>query len=111
VATAGGLIKMSSTVIQDMLFVRNEPFTRFIFGDAGVFCTVNGFEWFPLLNTIAFPGRPESGFFDPVSDPANRALYVTVNGRGVLKLAPIPVPEIEPPPLIDLMEFAAILDA
>jgi hypothetical protein len=109
--TAGGLISISASVIQDMLFVRNEPFTRFVFGDAGVFCTTNGFEWFPLLNTIAFPGRPESGFFDPVSDPANRALYVTFNGRSVVRLSPIPGPEIEPPSVIDLLEFAAIMEA
>jgi hypothetical protein len=109
--TAGGLISISASVIQDILFVRNEPFTRFVFGDAGVFCTTNGFEWFPLLNSIAFPGRPESGFFDPVSDPANRSLYVSTNGRSVLRLSPIPGPEIEPASVIDLMEFAAIVEA
>ena len=109
--TAGGLISISASVIQDILFVRNEPFTRFVFGDAGVFCTTNGFEWFPLLNSIAFPGRPESGFFDPVSDPANRSLYVSTNGRSVLAPEPNPRPEIEPPSVIDLMEFAAIVEA
>ena len=109
--TAGGLISISSTVIQDILFVRNEPFTRFVFGDAGVFCTTNGFEWFPLLNTIAFPGRAETGFFDPVSDPANRSLYVSLSGRSIVRLSPVPPPEINPPSVIDLLEFAAIVEA
>ena len=66
-------------------------------------------EW--LLNSIAFPGRPESGFFDPVSDPANRSLYVSLAGRSIVRLSPIPPPEINPPSVIDLLEFAAIVEA
>lgn len=28
-----------------------------------------GITWFPVLNSFAVPGRPESGLFDPLSDP------------------------------------------
>ena len=111
--TAGGKIRSPSrSVILDMLFSRGESRTRFAFGDAGVFCTVNGFDWFPVLDAIAIPGRPESGFFDPLSDPTDRALYVTLEGRSVLRVGGIPgPPPFEPPPVYDLLEFAAILEA
>ncbi|MDQ2824361.1 MAG: hypothetical protein M3R29_02830 [Verrucomicrobiota bacterium] len=107
--TAGGKLSVSSkTLLTDMLFMRGERNTRFAFGNAGVFCTVNGFEWETVLNSIALPGRPESGFFDPLSDPWDRALYVTLEGRSVLRLSPIPSPDIFQPSSIDLFEFAAI---
>jgi len=93
-----------------MVFVRSEPFTRFAVGDAGVFCTVNGFDWFPLLNTIAMPGQAESGFFDPVSDPAARSFYVTVAGRSILRLGPVPAPAPVTGSNLDLMLFAAIVE-
>jgi hypothetical protein len=31
----------------------------------------HGFDWFTVLDAIALPGRPESGFFDPLSDPTD----------------------------------------
>jgi hypothetical protein len=102
----------SPTVISDMLFLRGEERTRFVFGDAGVFCTLDGFNWITLLDAIAIPGRPESGFFDPISDPNDRALYVELEGRSVLRLGGIPgPPPFQPPPEFDLLEFAAILEA
>jgi hypothetical protein len=55
--------------------------------------------------------RPESGFFDPLSNPADRALYVTVEGKSVLRVGGIPAPPpLDEPPVYDLMEFAAILE-
>jgi hypothetical protein len=112
-ATAGGKIRSPSrSVIVDMLFSRGESRTRFAFGDAGVLCTVNGFDWSTVLDAIAIPGRPESGFFDPLSDPTDRALYVVVEGRSVLRVGGIPAPPpFQSPPTYDLMEFAAILEA
>jgi hypothetical protein len=110
--TSGGKLLISSpSVLTDMLFVRDERFTRFAFGDAGVFCTTNGLQWFTLLNSIALPGQPQSGFFDPVSNPSDRALYVSVEGRGVLRLGGIPLPEPFDPQVYGLLEFAAILEA
>jgi hypothetical protein len=113
VATAGGKLKISASLIQDMLFMRGERQTRFALGTAGVFWTPNfGVEWFSLLNSIALPGRPESAFFDPISDPFDRALYVACEGRGLLRIGGIPeLHPFEPPQPLDLMLFAAILEA
>jgi hypothetical protein len=59
---------------------------RFAFGTAGVFWTENfGVEWFPILKSIALPGRPESGFFDPLWNQSDRALYVDCEGRSILR--------------------------
>lgn len=79
-------------------------------GTAGVFCTMDfGIFWFPVLNSIALPGRPESGFFDPLSDQTDRAFYVECEGRSILRIGGIPeLPPFEPPPTFDLMEFAAL---
>jgi hypothetical protein len=108
-ATAGGRLSMSVSILRDMLFVRGEPFTRFAFGNAGVVGTTDGFQWRTLLSSLALPGRPEGGFFDPVSDPSDRALYVACEGRGVLRVSPIPAPAVNPPPTFGFLEFAAIL--
>jgi hypothetical protein len=108
--TANGKIKSNTrSVISDMIFSRGEQSTRFAFGDAGVFVTVNGFDWFTLLDAVAIPGRPESGFFDPLSDPFDRAVFVELEGRSILRIGGIPgPPPFQPPPVFDLLEFAAI---
>jgi hypothetical protein len=75
--TAGGKLSISASLMQDMLFLSGERQTRFVFGTAGVVCTIDfGITWFPVSTSIALPGRPESGFFDPLSDQTVRALYV-----------------------------------
>jgi hypothetical protein len=108
--TAGGRLTLNpNTALLDMLFARSEPFTRFVFGHAGVACTVNGTDWRPLLSSLALPGRPESGFFDAFSDPFDRKLYVTLAGRSVLRLDPIPAPRLHPPPVFGMLELAAVL--
>ncbi len=111
VATAGGQLSIGKSLLQDMLFMRGERATRFAFGTAGVFWSADfGVQWFMLLNSFALPGRPESGFFDPLTDPTDRALYVECEGRGVLRIGGVPEqPPFQPPPPFDLMEFAAIL--
>ena len=77
-------------VIKDMVFVREEPGTRFAVGTAGVFYTLKGNNWFRYLSTSAFPSRPVSAYFDPISDSCDRALYVALDGRGIIRLDPIP---------------------
>jgi hypothetical protein len=107
--TAGGKLTISASLLQDMLFLRSERQTRFAFGTAGVFWTEDfGLEWFPVLNSIALPGRPQSGFFDPLSDPSDRALYVDCEGRSILRIGGIPAPLGSQSGTLDLMEFAAL---
>jgi len=109
--TAGSKLRISVSVMQDMLFFRGERQTRFSFGTAGVCCTMDfGATWFSVLSSIALPGRPESGFFDPLSDPTDRALYVECEGRSILRVGGLPqLPPFQPPPPpFDLMEFAAL---
>ncbi len=84
--------KWSLLIIRDMIFDRVERTVRFAVGDAGVFYTTNGAVWKRLLSTAALPGHPVAAYFDRISNPSNRALYVAVNGRGILKLSPIPAP-------------------
>jgi hypothetical protein len=109
--TGGGKLLISASLMQDMQFFRGERQTRFVMGTAGVFCTMDfGISWFPVLNSIALPGRPESGFFDPLSDQTDRALYVECEGRSILRIGGLPeLPPFQPPPPpIDLMELAAL---
>lgn len=80
-----------NAVIMDMIFVRGES-TRFAIGNAGVFVSLDGSHWDRLLSTKALPGRPAAAYFDPISDPSDRALYVGMNGRGILRISPIPTP-------------------
>jgi photosystem II stability/assembly factor-like uncharacterized protein len=80
-----------NAVIMGMIFVRGES-TRFVIGNAGVFVSTDGRHWDRLLSTRALPGRPAAAYFDPISDPSDRALYVGLNGRGILRISPIPSP-------------------
>lgn len=86
-----GPIAGQGFVIRDMVFDPLERGTRFAIGNAGVFFTLDGEHWMRLLSSTAMPGYPVSAFFDRISDPANRALYVAVSGRSILKLSPIPI--------------------
>lgn len=108
-ATAGGRLSLTPSILRDMVFVRGEPFTRFALGNAGVVCTTDGFQWRTVLSSFALPGRPEAAFFDPVSDPADRALYVACEGRGVLRVSPIGAPAVNPPPTFGFLELAAVV--
>jgi photosystem II stability/assembly factor-like uncharacterized protein len=110
--TAGQRMTLNpSTAMNDMLFVRSDPFTAFVFGHAGVSYTYSGADWRPLLSAIAQPGCPEFGFFDGITDPNARALYVSFTGRSVQRLDPIlPRPQ-ETPQSFTLMELAAMLES
>jgi hypothetical protein len=107
--TLDAKLAISASLLQNMLFMRGERQTRFAFGTAGVFWTEDfGVEWVPVVNSIAFPGRPEAGFFDALSDASDRALYVECEGRSVLRVGGIPGPPVFQPGDLDLMEFAAL---
>jgi hypothetical protein len=56
-------------------------------GQAGAFFTEDGIHWTRLLDTAALPGLPTNCYFDSVSDPAHRALYVGFAGRSLVKIA------------------------
>lgn len=73
-------------LLTDMKFDPNNPLVRFATGEGGVFYTVDGTNWTRLLHTGAFPGRPTNCFYDPLTDPANPALYVGFAGRGIAKI-------------------------
>lgn len=109
VMTADGLLSPTLSVLRDMVFVRDEPSTCFALGNVGVAMTTDGILWRIILSSAALPGRPESAFFDPVSDRSDRALYVACEGRGVLRMSPIPVAERRIPPSLGPFELAAIL--
>jgi hypothetical protein len=108
--TGNGKLRISASLLQDMQFSRGERQTRFAMGTAGVICTMDfGIYWFPVLNSIALPGRPESAFFDPLSDQTDRALYVECEGRSILRVGGLPeLPPFQPGQPLDLMEFAAL---
>ena len=108
--TGAGKLTISASLLQDMVFSPGERQTVFAMGTAGVACTDNfGVTWFPVLNSVARPGRPESGFFDPLSNQSDRAVYVECEGRGVLRVGGLPaLPPFQPQQPIDLMTFAAL---
>jgi hypothetical protein len=108
--TGNGKLTISGSLLQDMQFSRGERQTRFAMGTAGVICTMDfGIYWFSVLNSIALPGRPESAFFDPLSDQTDRALYVECEGRSILRVGGLPqLPPFQPGQPLDLMEFAAL---
>jgi hypothetical protein len=101
-----------ATALMDMVFVRSDPLRVFVFGHAGVSYTVDGVEWRLLLSALAMPGCPEFGFFDGLSDPNHRALYVSLKGRGILRIDPIlpRLPSTDSPPF-SLMELAGMIES
>ena len=108
--TGGGKLDLTAGgAVRDMLFLRTERFTRFAFGSAGVMYTMDGVVWQAVINSIAMGGCPESGFFDGITDPLNRTLYVEFEGRSVLRISGLPPPPPPTPPDPLLLEFAAIL--
>jgi len=102
-------------VIKDMIFDRLERKMRFAVGNAGVFFTLDGEHWKRLLSTTALPGHPVAAYFDRISDPFNRALYVAMNGRGILRLSPIKgeqadLEPISPPISLPRTDFCAVVN-
>jgi hypothetical protein len=83
-------------LVRDILFDPERPEYRFAVGPAGVFYTLDGTSWDHLLLSSAMPMRPNNAVYDPVSDPCGRALYVSTNNRGLLRITDLP-PEWDDP--------------
>jgi hypothetical protein len=75
-------------LIRDMLFDPDRPGARFAVGPAGVFYTLDGATWRPLVVAAAVAARANNAAYDFVSCP--RALYVATSNRGLLRLSPLP---------------------
>jgi hypothetical protein len=92
--TDGGTVKLgcsgSRCCFNDLVVDRSDPRRRFAIGVMGVFATSDGVKWRRLMDARALPSIPRTGFYDPISDPKDPALYVACDGRGVLKIHPIP---------------------
>jgi hypothetical protein len=54
-------------------------------------------NWNRLLDTGALPGRPTNCYYDWVSDPCQRALYVAFAGRSLVKISPLPWGALQAP--------------
>jgi hypothetical protein len=74
----------------DLAVDRADSKRRFAIGTMGVFMTSDGVKWRRLMDTRALPCVPRTAYYDPISDPKDPALYVACDGRGVLKIHPIP---------------------
>src|SRR5206468_7662182 len=85
------------TLLVDMQFDPDDGLTRYAVGAAGAFFTVDGVHWNRLLDATALPGRPSSCYYDAVSDPCQRALYVGLAPRGIVKLSPLPWGALQAP--------------
>jgi hypothetical protein len=88
---------VSACVLNDLVFDREAPQTRFALGMAGVFYSGDGVHWFRLLDTRAMPSRPRAAWFDRYSDPNQRSLYIALDGRGIMRCRPIPA--VAPSPI------------
>lgn len=101
-----GWLDFDWCVLNDLVFDRQSPQTRFAVGQAGVFYSGDGTNWFRLVDTRALPSRPVGAYYNPIGDPNNRTLYIAFLGRGVMRCrpipaqppAPLPTPTPGPPP-------------
>ncbi len=97
--TAGGEFKYTCgaghldfdwCVLNDLVFDRQSPQTRFAVGMAGVFYSGDGTNWFRLVDTRALPSRPVGAYFNPITNPNDRSLHIAFLGRGIMRCHPIP---------------------
>ncbi|MFI5833981.1 hypothetical protein ACIA5A_09935 [Micromonospora sp. NPDC051300] len=73
-------------ILNDMQFDPTDPGRRFAVGLAGAFTTADGTTWTRLLDTGALRGRPANCYHDPISNPADPALYVSFAGRSIVRI-------------------------
>jgi hypothetical protein len=89
---------VSACVLNDLVFDREAPQTRFAVGMAGAFYSGDGVYWFRLLDARAMPSRPRAAWFDRYTDPTHRSLYLALDGRGIMRCHPIPAVPPAPAP-------------
>ncbi|SCG79626.1 FG-GAP repeat domain-containing protein, partial [Micromonospora humi] len=87
-------------ILNDMQFDPADPGRRFAVGLAGAFTTADGTTWTRLLDTGALRGRPANCWYDPISDPADPALYVSFAGRSIVKISGFAPTGAEPIPAV-----------
>ena len=89
--------KFVEVVLTDMQFDPYHSRVRFAVGEGGAFFTNDGVNWNRLLDTGALPGRPTNCYYDWVSNPCERALYVAFAGRSLVKISPLPWGALQAP--------------
>jgi hypothetical protein len=89
-ATQSDLGDHVEVVLTDMAFDPNHPTIRFAIGEGGAFYTNDGANWGRLMDTGALPGRPMNCYYDWISNSPSRSLYVSLAGRGLVKISPLP---------------------
>jgi hypothetical protein len=89
-ATQSDLGDNVEVVLTDMQFDPIHPNIRFAIGEAGAFYTNDGANWGRLVDTGAMPGRPMNGYYDWISNAPVRALFVSLAGRSLVKISPLP---------------------
>ncbi len=85
----------NDALLQDMQFDPDDPNTMYATGPAGTFYSVDGINWYTLVNCTALCARPMGLFYDRISHPVTRSLYMEFAYRGLLKLSQLPVPLLE----------------
>jgi hypothetical protein len=95
--TSGESDQFVEVVLSDMQFDPQLSLTRFAVGEGGAFFTNDGVNWNRLLDTGAMPGRPTNCYYDCVSNPCERALYVAFAGRSLVKISPLPWGALQAP--------------
>ncbi len=84
-----GLRDWFDLVLTDMQFYPYNPLVRFAVGEGGVCYTIDGVTWTQLLHAGALTGRPANCYFDWITDPYSRTLYIAFAGRSLVKITDI----------------------
>ena len=90
-------VDLADVVLQDMQFDPYLSLTRIAVGIGGVFFTNDGVNWNRLMDTAALAGRPSNCYYDFVSNPCERNVYVGLSGRSVVRIGPLPWGALQAP--------------
>jgi hypothetical protein len=90
-------VDLADVVLQDMQFDPYRSLTRIAVGIGGVFFTNDGVNWNRVMDTAALAGRPSNCYYDFVSNPCERSVYVGLSGRSVVRIGPLPWGALQAP--------------